>query len=154
MTSGVQRPFHSYITIGLPRLPMGKTQAEYYVPAADSLLPILHFLGAVDPGMVLYVFPTKARKNPKANAVQPGAWSNSMPDRATLEIYTHQVWLRGGLRPFLRFFVGHKKEQDVLFSPEVHEQAESQSAASGCYSGCPSGCLWFPDLFLHEDFQT
>jgi len=49
-----------------------------------------------------------------------------MPDRATLEIYTHQVWLQGGLWLFLRFFVGHKKDQDVIFSPTVHEQAESR----------------------------
>jgi len=126
VTSGVDRPFHTYITIGLPCLPMGQTQAEYYVPAADSLLPILQFLWAVDLDIVLYVFPTKARNHPKAKAVRPGAWSNSMPDRSTLEIYTHQVWLRGVLWPFLCFFVDHKKDQDTLFSHAVHEQAESR----------------------------
>ena len=83
-------------------------------------------LCAVDSAVVLYVFPTKARNNPAARAVRPSSWSNTTPDRTTLEIYAHQLWLRNGLRPFLRFFVGHTLPPDTLFTPAVHEQVESR----------------------------
>lgn len=120
MTSKVTRQHHTYITIGLPQLPLETKPQENYLQSAQVLIEIFRFLWAVDSKIVLYVFPTKARKNPTARAVQPGSWSNSVPDRTTLEIYAHQVWICWGLRPFLRFYVGHNMERDILFSPAVH----------------------------------
>jgi len=126
VTSKVTRHHHTYITIGLPRLPLEPTTPETYLRSVQALLEIFRLLWAVDSDIVLYVFPTKARKNPAARAVRPRSWSNSTPDRTTLEIYSNQVWLRGGLRPFLRFYVGHNIDPDTLFSPAVHEQADSR----------------------------
>lgn len=122
VTRKVIRQHHTNITIGLPGLPLETNQQENYLQSAQVLLEILRFLWAVDSEIILYVFPTKARKNPTARAVRPGSWTNSIPDQAIFEIYPHQVWIRGGLRPFLRFYVGHNVDQDTLFSPAVHEQ--------------------------------
>jgi len=91
VTSGVPILHRTYITIGLPRLPLEQSQQENYLQSAQSLMETLWFLWAVDPEIVLYVFPTKARKNPTAQAVRPASWSNSIPDRTTLEIYAYQV---------------------------------------------------------------
>uniref|UniRef100_A0A6V0BE73 Uncharacterized protein n=1 Tax=Pseudo-nitzschia australis TaxID=44445 RepID=A0A6V0BE73_9STRA len=126
VTSKVTRHHHTYITIGLPRLPLEQPPQEKYLQLVQVLLESFQLLCAVDPAVVLYVFPTKAHKNPAARAVRPSSWSNTTPDRATLETYAHQLWLRGGLRPFLRFFVGHTLHPDTLFSPAVHEQVESR----------------------------
>lgn len=62
VTGKVTRLHHTYITIGLPRLPLDQTTQESYLQSVQVLLEIFRLLCAVDSAVVLYVFPTKARK--------------------------------------------------------------------------------------------
>ena len=97
-----------------------------YDYALTSLIDVLRLLVSWDSSSLIYVFPTKARNNPQARPIRPRSWQDQPPDRAILEIYAHQIWLRAGNRSFLRFLVGHDKSYKELFCPTLQTDLEAR----------------------------
>ena len=87
VTAEVHRTSTTYITIDLPRsIPPSN---EICDNAIRSLIDVFRVLVSQDSSSVIYVFPTKARKNPQAQPMRPRIWHDQSPDRSTLEIYAH-----------------------------------------------------------------
>ena len=129
VTAEVHRLSNTYIAIGLPRTtPPSKEMYEY---AIHALIDVLKILCSQDSTSSLYVFPTKARKNPQACPVRPRTWFDQTPGRSTFEIYTHQVWIRSGNRPFLCFLLGHDRPRDELFCPALLEAVDARDSSLG-----------------------
>ena len=121
MFSDPQVPLSQSHSPGPPPLPPNNEMYDY---ALTSLMEVLRRLVNYDSSSLLYVFPTKARNNPQAGPIRPRAWQEQGPDRSTLEIYAHQIWLRIGNRPTLRFLLGHDKPHDELFCPALQTDLE------------------------------
>ena len=121
VTKAAARPFHTYITYSLPRVTA--TPKELYAQCVDRLTIALKLLWARDNRLVVYVFPSKASANCNAKPIVR-LWSTA-PDRSTLEIYTHQVWLRSGVVPHIRLYVGHIKPIDSLLTSSLADALDS-----------------------------
>ena len=124
VTAEVYQSSSTYVTIGLPR--STPPSNEMYGYAIQALIDVLQVLVSQDSSSLIYVFPTKARINPQARPIRPRTWHDQPPDRSTLEIYAHQVWLRAGNRPFLRFLLGHDKSGEELFCPALQKALEAR----------------------------
>ena len=93
MTAEVQQ-FHSstYITIGLPRAAL--LANETYNQTIHDLLDVFNLPWTIDASFLIYVFLTKVRNNSQARPLRARSWRDQSPDKTSLEIYAHQVWIR------------------------------------------------------------
>ena len=97
-----------------------------YDNVIHALIGVLSVLWSQDASSLIYVFPTKARNNSQAHPVKLHTWNDQPPDRSTLEIKAHQVWLRSGNIPFLRFLLGDDKSGEALFCSDLQEALEAR----------------------------
>ena len=118
------RAHHTFFTLILPELL--SEGAELIEEALHCLHEALSSFWSADSKFTLYVFPTKLKLFPRFKPLSTLPSEGKEFTRSLMEKYAHNIYVRQGKRPYIRFYAGHDAPISIFEDPNLLQQLDDR----------------------------